>query len=498
MSEYEKLIKEYKEKGCSDEQIADEMSKSHPDMKPEEMVSHLHEFKKNEKKRLEVKRLLKEREDKDALEEKIAKQEAIEFEKITEEAKKRAEAKAKSTKFPEVNILDKQYPATVNNMTGKYFCHINKKFMDGNVKPPEWEVAFNNQLKALADGDEDSFKAIQKEITAYNRQHWKITSKANVSDVGASGEFYIPTNVSDMLYSLIYEQSMLMSMVNTVDMVTNDIIIPSLSSFEFAPVETQDTTLSAQTFAIAENQLQLRGYGVTTAVSNVFISQRTSILDYFIQQYMSSWRTEVDTLIPLGVRTGSGTTRADGIFQSLSTANKIVQATDLNLSDLTTDVFARNSVRLSNRVTDKVCWIGNKFITQRIGQMKLGDSDYPAYPEVQKMGDKASCMLSGYMYIEDNQIPNTFTDGLSASTGGTNRTCLFLQDMRDVFVGLDRNFRIDYSEHSQFEKYQTQIRMYARIGIVVIDRPANTSNSLPEQVDLGGRTTGIGIEVATA
>jgi HK97 family phage major capsid protein len=386
------------------------------------------------------------------------------FEALEAEEAKKAEAKAKESELAKSikEGVQAELKSININPTGKYkqeeitkrFDYAKGEFVEDSSSKSEAQKVFNTMIKCIASGDDSGAFSASKEIDQDNSRYG---TKATVrSDSDSVGGYSIPTEVSDEIMQLSYEQSVMLPKVNRDAVMVEDKIYPTIGDITVDYVANQDTALTESNPTFSNPTINLERVGAWTNISNTILRQKgANLTNAFTLAYASANARFIDKHLILGNITGNGDLQDGLVWLGTTTDNTALALTSLADSTLT---------RMVENMDDEfspssTVWIGNHKVKNQIGLLENGGGNY-LFPNYVGGGDIKPL---GYEFLLNTKITSVLQVSEDDSTGGTDDV-LLLADLSKFIVGIRDNLRIDTSSHFNFTKDVLTMRGIQSMG----------------------------------
>lgn len=318
----------------------------------------------------------------------------------------------------------------------------------GKIEPVivgEEYSTFNNMFKAFFEKDEKSAKSMSHEIDRDNdKKDLNLFGKVtpSVSDVTTRGGFAIPTEVSDQIMQVLYEQSVMYAMANRDNVMYQSKVYPLMYGITVADIADQSTDVTESNPTLSNPTVTMQRAGAYSTISNTLIMQKgADFVNAFIQAYGAAFATYLDLRMAVGNVTYNSDL-IDGIVfdtnTSLPTPIALANLSKTSLRDLKNTLAA--AVNLKN-----VVFIGNRTVSDKIGELE-STGGFPLFPGYLEGRGVAPY---GIPLVTNPQIPSTLNVAGDRRTTGTSDV-LICADMSKVILGVSGETRIDESSHFKF------------------------------------------------
>jgi HK97 family phage major capsid protein len=395
--------------------------------------------------------LAKKKADKQAADQKAADQKAID-----DKVKTAVDDKLKSLNIDPTGSVAKA-PRSL-----KWFDPVSREFKEHAEKPTEAYVKMNEMLGAIVDGDKARAKSISNEIDQHNARMEAIKAgKATptVTDVDARGGYATPTEVDDMIHQLIYNQSVMLGLVNQDNLIYDSKIYPLMYGMEVVDIADQSTALTEKNPTFSNPTVSMKRAGAYSVISNEILRQKGGdIVNAFISAYTSEFAKFLDSRLAIGNVTGQSHLVDGVVFDANTSTPTAITLANLSLSTLED---MKNTLDASVDMS-KTAFVGNRKVAGKIGQLENtgGQLLFPQYLN----GGQISPF--GIPLVTNSQMISTLDVG-GDDWGGTDDV-LILADFSKVIAGISRETRIEFSEHYQFINDALTIRGIKNYGQKVI------------------------------
>jgi len=454
------LIKKLLLEGKSDVEIATAVLEAHKDESIEAIKSAIIDAKKLDE---VIKGLESDEKAKKVLEDAVKAKDA--------EAIKVKELVAAELKSININPLGLQF-APPKEL--KLFNPSTGKIEGVNSDVSEGYGSYNAMLSCIMGDDIQNAKAISKEIDQDNFNHNKAINDhaskkldslgiktANdplASDTAARGGYAIPTEVDMMIQQLIYAGSVMMSNMNTDNIIYESKIYPLLYGLAVSDIADQDTAVTESQQTFTNPTIAMQRAGLFFNMSNTFMRQKGADLVRAANAAIAgAFATFLDVRLSIGNVTSTGDL-VDGIaFDTNTNAPTAVALASLDIDDISA------LIRTLSENVSNIVMVANRKIVDTVGMFENtgGNQLFPQYI------NGGSIAPFGVPMIKNPKITSALDIGGDARTGGTDDAIL-CYDKDYAIAGISGSTRIAFSDQWRFSNDVTTVRAIKEYGSKVL------------------------------